>query len=114
MLISFELNVDLLWLFCYLFSCPTVIDQFSAAAAAAYAPTSMPAIYPQTIPYQPYYQYYSVPMVSSNYCQTPNYHSTPIPIETFTKLATISETFQNVPAIWPQSYQGMYTLNVRK
>lgn len=39
------------------------IDQFSAAAAGVYPPTAVPAIYPQTIPYQPYYQYYSVPMV---------------------------------------------------
>lgn len=40
------------------------IDQFSAAAAGVYPPAAVPAIYPQTIPYQPYYQYYSVPMVS--------------------------------------------------
>ncbi|XP_031618296.1 protein boule isoform X1 [Contarinia nasturtii] len=58
------------------------IDQFSAAAAGVYSPAAVPALYPQTIPYQPYYQYYSVPM--------------------------------NIPAIWPQSYQGMYTLNIRK
>ncbi|XP_055315874.1 protein boule isoform X2 [Sitodiplosis mosellana] len=38
------------------------IDQFSAAAAGVYPPSAVPAIYPQTIPYQPYYQYYSVPM----------------------------------------------------
>lgn len=50
------------------------IDQFAAAAAAGVYPPGVPAIYPQTIPYQPFYQYYSVPM-------------------------------QNVPAIWPQSFQ---------
>lgn len=43
------------------------IDQFSAAAAAGvYPPTAVPTLYPQTIPYQPYYQYYSVPMVNFN------------------------------------------------
>lgn len=46
------------------------IDQFSAAAAAVYPPTAVPAIYPQTIPYQPYYQYYSVPMVSLSFVFT--------------------------------------------
>lgn len=41
------------------------IDQFAAAAAAGVGyPPGVPAIYPQTIPYQPFYQYYSVPMVS--------------------------------------------------
>lgn len=39
------------------------IDQFSAAAAAGVYPPGVPALYPQTIPYQPFYQYYSVPMV---------------------------------------------------
>lgn len=40
------------------------IDQFTAAAAASVYPPGVPAIYPQTMPYQPFYQYYSVPMVS--------------------------------------------------
>lgn len=39
------------------------IDQFTAAAAAGVYPPTVPTLYPQTIPYQPFYQYYSVPMV---------------------------------------------------
>lgn len=41
------------------------IDQFTAAAAAGVYPPSVPTLYPQTIQYQPFYQYYSVPMVNN-------------------------------------------------
>lgn len=92
------------------------IDQFSAAAAGVYPQAAVPAIYPQTIPYQPYYQYYSVPMVSS--CIS-SYHTIRIVNLIASQINDITNPvkcahFQNVPAIWPQSYQGMYTLNIRK
>uniref|UniRef100_A0A6B2EIH4 Putative u1 small nuclear ribonucleoprotein rrm superfamily n=2 Tax=Phlebotominae TaxID=7198 RepID=A0A6B2EIH4_9DIPT len=54
------------------------IDQF-----AAVYPPGVPTLYPPSMPYQPFYQYYSVPMVNNN-----------CPI--------------NVPTIWPQNYQGIY------
>ncbi|XP_004526790.1 protein boule isoform X1 [Zeugodacus cucurbitae] len=59
------------------------IDQF---AATVYPPVTdftaagVPTIYPPSMQYQPFYQYYSVPMVSA----------------------------ANVPTIWPQNYQGIY------
>lgn len=36
----------------------------TTAAAAAAAAAGVPAIYPPSMQYQPFYQYYSVPMVS--------------------------------------------------
>lgn len=92
------------------------IDQFAAAAAAGVYPPGVPAIYPQTIPYQPFYQYYSVPMVSS---WSSWFFFLVLIILSFELRAEdckiqykynntmfICSLQQNVPAIWPQSFQG--------
>lgn len=55
------------------------IEQF-----ATVYPPGVPTMYPPTLPYQPFYQYYSVPMVPNAFPP------------------------QNVPTIWPQNYQGIY------
>lgn len=53
------------------------------------------------MPYQPYYQYYSVPMVR---------------FRIFRELIDIDIKFvlplQNVPTIWPQNYQGEFSFDV--
>lgn len=84
------------------------LDQFTAAAAAGVYPPGVPALYPQTMPYQPFYQYYSVPMVSkSDNADYSRRHNTNNDRMLGTSSINDSLLFsQNVPAIWPQSYQG--------